>query len=82
LVRVIHESYEEQLAALSCPVDLVWGAEDREVPVAVAEKAVEFLRLGTLTVLSGVGHDLPAEAPTVLMARIEEHRHRLCRGPV
>ena len=81
LVRVIHESYEEQLVALSCPVDLVWGAEDREVPPAVAEKAVGLLRQGTLTVLAGVGHDLPAEAPTVLVARIEEHRHRLYRGP-
>jgi pimeloyl-ACP methyl ester carboxylesterase len=81
LVRVIHESYEEQLAALTCPVDLVWGAEDREVPPTVAEKAVGMLRLGSLTILSGVGHDLPAEAPTVMVARIEEHKHRLYRGP-
>jgi pimeloyl-ACP methyl ester carboxylesterase len=80
LVRVIHESYQDQLRALSCPVDLVWGAEDREVPPAVAEAAIELLPRGTLTVLDGVGHDVPAQAPTVLVARIEEHRHRLYWG--
>ena len=40
LVRVVGESYEEELSAVACPVHLVWGAEDRVVPVAVAERAL------------------------------------------
>ncbi len=80
LVKVISESYHQELREIACPVDLVWGADDDQVPPAVAEKAIGLLRQGTLTILKGVGHDVPAQAPTFLVARIEEHRHRLRGG--
>jgi pimeloyl-ACP methyl ester carboxylesterase len=72
LVRVVGESYEEQLAALACPVRLVWGEADRVVPPAVAERALARLAAGTLTVLPGVGHDVPAQAPAFLVAAVRE----------
>lgn len=77
LVRVVGESYEEQLAALGCPVRLVWGEDDPVVPPAVAERALDLLTAGTLTVLPGVGHDVPAEAPGDLAAAIGELRGAL-----
>jgi pimeloyl-ACP methyl ester carboxylesterase len=70
LVKVVGESYEEQLAAVRCPVRLVWGEADRVVPAAVAERALGLLAVGTLTVVSGVGHDVPAQAPTALAEAI------------
>jgi pimeloyl-ACP methyl ester carboxylesterase len=73
LVRVVGESYQEEVAALTCPVDLVWGEEDRVVPPAVAEAAQALLRRGRLTVLPGVGHDVPAQAPQALAAAIAAH---------
>jgi pimeloyl-ACP methyl ester carboxylesterase len=66
LVRALAEEYEDDLAAIECPVDLVWGADDTEVPVEVAERADALLRTSTLRVLPGVGHLLPTEAPVVL----------------
>jgi len=72
LVRVVGESYEEQLAAVRCPVRLVWGEGDRVVPPAVAERALGLLSSGTLTVLAGVGHDVPAQAPGALAAAVRE----------
>ncbi len=72
LVRVVGESYEEQLAALACPVRLVWGEGDRVVPPTVAERALALLAAGTLTVLPGVGHDVPAQAPACLVAAVRE----------
>ena len=72
LVRVVGESYEEQLAVVGCPVRLVWGEADRVVPLAVAERALALLPSGTLTVLPGVGHDVPAQAPAALAAAIRE----------
>jgi pimeloyl-ACP methyl ester carboxylesterase len=72
LVRVVGESYEEQLAAVACPVHLVWGAADLVVPPVVAERALALLDSGTLTVLPGVGHDVPAEAPEALATAVGE----------
>jgi pimeloyl-ACP methyl ester carboxylesterase len=50
---------------------MVWGAEDREVPVVVAEKARALLGEASLEVLPGVGHFVPLEAPESLRAIIE-----------
>ncbi len=56
----------DDLAAVGCPVDLVWGAEDHEVPVEVADRAQGMLRSSTLVTLPGIGHLTPTEAPDAL----------------
>jgi pimeloyl-ACP methyl ester carboxylesterase len=71
LVKVVNESYEGQLSRIDHPVHLLWGEEDREVPVSVAESASALLADATLEVLPGVGHLLPIEAPDALRAAIE-----------
>lgn len=71
LVRVVNETYEEQLDAITCPVELVWGEDDADVPVAVARAAAA--RLGgpvNLTVVPGAGHFTPRTAPAELRAAI------------
>lgn len=78
LVRVVNETYEEQLAAVTCPTDLVWGDDDAEVPVAVAEAARRLLATSTLTVVPGAGHLLPLTAPGELRGAVERNlRSRL-----
>lgn len=71
LVRVVHESYEEQLGAVTCPAELVWGDDDAEVPVAVAEAALALLPGATLTTVAGAGHLTPLTAPGAVRAAIE-----------
>jgi pimeloyl-ACP methyl ester carboxylesterase len=56
----------DDLAAIGCPVNLVWGANDTEVPVEVAERARPLLGSSTLLTLPGVGHLTPTEAPAAL----------------
>ena len=69
-VRAVNETYEEQLRALRCPVELVWGADDIDVRPAVAEAAAELLSAAgvdvRVTVLPGVGHHVPTAAPEAL----------------
>ncbi len=76
LVRVVTETYESELARLTCPVRLVWGGEDREVPVEVAERARRILSdagvAATLTVIEGVGHHVPLERPSALRAALDD----------
>lgn len=56
----------DDLAEVDCPADLLWGAEDTEVPLEVAVRAQKLLRSSTLVTLPGVGHLTPTEAPVAL----------------
>ncbi len=67
LVRVLAEHYDEVLPAIACPVDLLWGADDREVPVEVAQRAVGLFPHATLEVVAGAGHLTPIEVPESLL---------------
>ena len=69
-VRLLGESYTEDMAAIRCPVDLVWGAADAEVPIEVAERARPLFAAATLRRLEGVGHLTPTEAPDELLAAV------------
>lgn len=75
LVRVVNESYESELEAIRVPIELIWGADDREVPVAVAETAMGIIGSSggsaTLEVLEGVGHMVPVQAPEALRGAVE-----------
>jgi pimeloyl-ACP methyl ester carboxylesterase len=67
-VTVVNESHESQLAQLTMPVVMVWGAEDHEVPVDVARRAGELLRgVHSLTLVPGIGHLLPTDAPQAMV---------------
>lgn len=76
LVRVVNETYEDQLARLASHVMLLWGGEDHEVPVDIAEKAMRMIRQAggsaELEVLDGVGHFVPTEAPDAVARVLEE----------
>jgi pimeloyl-ACP methyl ester carboxylesterase len=73
LVRVVNESYDAELAAISCPVALLWGGDDRAVPPSMAERAGRLLTVPTTAdVVDGAGHDVHLEAPDRLRAMLDE----------
>jgi pimeloyl-ACP methyl ester carboxylesterase len=74
LVRTVSESYEEQLRAVTCPVELVWGDDDTEAPLSMAQTAAELIGRSRLTVCRGAGHLVPLTAPEALRQSIERHR--------
>ena len=73
-VRVVNESYEEQLRALRCPVELVWGDDDTEAPITQAEQATAIVPDATLTRLAGAGHLTPTTAPDALRDALLRHK--------
>ena len=56
LVRVVNEDLRPLLASVRVPVLLIWGSEDGEVPLRVAEEAMGELADGRLVRLEGAGH--------------------------
>ena len=72
LVKVTNETYEQQVRAITQPVELVWGADDDQAPVGVAQEAAEMLGdKATVTVVNGVGHFTPTDATEELRKAIE-----------
>ncbi|MGH9303417.1 MAG: alpha/beta fold hydrolase [Acidimicrobiales bacterium] len=67
LVKLLAEEYEEPLRAIACPVELVWGEDDSEAPLATAEAAKSLLgTAAALRVLPRAGHLVPLSAPAEL----------------
>jgi pimeloyl-ACP methyl ester carboxylesterase len=71
LVRMIAEDYAESVAAVRCPVELVWGDDDDVVPLAMARTLVSTIPEARLTVCPGAGHFVPTAAPADLRAAVE-----------
>lgn len=71
LVKVVNESYEDQLKQIASPVKLIWGENDKEVSVTTARVAERFLPDSELNILEGVGHHVPLEAPDDLRLAID-----------
>lgn len=75
-VRVVNESYEEQLDRLTMPIRMLWGADDSAAPLEQAQ--IAYRRLADrgadveLRVLDGVGHHVMAERPQVVVGLLEE----------
>ena len=73
LVTTVNESYEQQLRAITQPVDLVWGETDDAAPPEIATRAESLLADARLTIVSDTGHMLPIIDPGSLRAAIDRH---------
>lgn len=73
LVEVVAETYEDHLTGLTCPVRMVWGADDREAPVEVAHRAARMVENGDIRVdvVEGCGHHVLLEAPERVRNAVE-----------
>ena len=69
-VHAVHETYEDQLRAITAPVELVWGDDDTAAPIAIANQAASLLAHPSVTVIPGAGHLTPLSAPKELHAAI------------
>lgn len=80
LVKAVNENYQRQLAAFPGPIELVWGDDDDQAPVATARAALEFCHQGTFTAVAGAGHFVPLRAPEVLREALNRHRPHVHRA--
>ncbi len=76
LVQALREeregAYTEALAAIACPVELIWGALDTAAPTRVAEQIAAVITVPVnLVTCPGVGHLTPFLVPGELRAAIE-----------
>ncbi len=73
LVASVNEDYEASMRALSTPLTMIWGANDRDAPLDVARRSLEVVSVPvTWRTLEGVGHLTPSEAPHALVDAVRE----------
>jgi pimeloyl-ACP methyl ester carboxylesterase len=77
MVRLVSERYDEHLAALSGPVELVWGDDDPAAPLAIAEGLTDVVAGAHLVVCPGAGHLTPLTAPAALRTAVERCLERV-----
>lgn len=70
LVQAVSESYEEDLTRITCPLELVWGANDTVTPLEFALRAAELMPDAHLEVIEGGGHLSPVTTPGALRAGV------------
>jgi len=70
MVRVVNEDWRPALPAVQVPVLLIWGSEDAEVPLEVAEEAMKELPRAELVVLEGAGHFPFLDQPEAFAAAV------------
>ena len=78
LVRLLAEDYDDQIARIHCPVELVWADDDTEAPLAVGRKLAETIAGSTLTVCPGAGHMTPLTVPECLRQAVDRALEAPC----
>ena len=63
LVRVVNESYEDDLGRITCPVELICGSKDTAAPLEMVERAHSLFPQAHLDVIEGAGHFTPLSHP-------------------
>jgi pimeloyl-ACP methyl ester carboxylesterase len=71
VVRVVNETYEASIRAITCPVELAWGELDDVAPPAVAEAAAAVWPSATVSFCTGAGHLTLTSAPDCIRAAID-----------
>ena len=62
LVKIVNESYEEELAKIKCPVAFLWGENDTAAPLKTAYDAEKLVANSIgVTVVKGASHDVHLE---------------------
>ena len=72
-MATVGESYEAELVLITTPTTLVWGADDRDVPVTIARRSIDQMKAATnLVVLEHVGHLVPVQAAELLASEVSK----------
>lgn len=61
--KIIAEDLILSMIKITCPVLLLWGAEDSNTPAEIARKMQKYLQKSKLNIVDGEAHGFPFESP-------------------
>ena len=57
LVKAVNDDLSQELENIKSKVHLIWGSEDKEVPIDIAKEANKKIKKSNLHILEGKGHN-------------------------
>ena len=63
LVKAVNDDMEDKLSNIKSNVKLVWGENDMDVPVTIAEKSQKLISNSELTIIPNQGHNMLRSNP-------------------
>tara|TARA_X000000368_G_scaffold377661_1_gene331486 strand:- start:964 stop:1671 length:708 start_codon:yes stop_codon:yes gene_type:complete len=57
LVKAVNDDLSQELENIKSKVHLIWGSEDKEVPIDIAKEANKKIKKSNLHILEGQGHN-------------------------
>ena len=63
LVKAVNDNLEDKLSDIKSNVRLVWGENDIDVPVSIAEKSQKLISNSELTIIPNQGHNMLRSNP-------------------
>jgi pimeloyl-ACP methyl ester carboxylesterase len=57
LVKAVNDDLSHELENINSDVHLIWGSEDKEVPINIAKEANKKIKKSNLHILEGQGHN-------------------------
>ena len=73
-VKVVNESYENELADIRCPTAFLWGRSDTAAPIEQARRAQRIVD-GSILEERDCGHDVHLEHPELFVETIDRFAH-------
>ena len=74
-VKVVNESYENELAEIRCPTAFLWGRRDTAAPIDQAKRAQRIVD-GSILEERDCGHDVHLEHPELFVETIDRFAHQ------
>lgn len=68
--KIVGEDLVSSMRRIQCLTLLLWGKEDKIIPVWMAEKMVKEIKGAKLIIVPGAGHDLPYKEPRLFANKI------------
>lgn len=68
--------FRQRLASVSVPTLILWGENDRLIPVRHATEMARLISGSTVMILRECGHSIPLEKPEETCRRIEDFSHK------
>ena len=67
------DEIEPQYGKLDCPMQILWGEEDRWIPIEIGERLARLMANGQLFRIPCAGHLVQEDAPEAIVAAILQH---------